>query len=283
VPETDLGRTDKQTSVGQTNRQTALVELDRVVVSGVLARAGCIAAWEEADELIEAAADDPDVLSELVARRTNGEPIAWLTGTVTFCGITLNVAPGVYVPRWQSEPMARRAASLLPPAGIAADLCTGAGAIAAVMATAAPSARVIATELDAASARCARGNGVEVFEGYLDDPLPREFERRVDVLTAVVPYVPTDALRLLPRDVLAFEPRLALDGGTDGMDLLAEVVNRSTAWLGPGGWVLLELGGEQAEPIGRLLRGVGFEGVEVMADGDGDTRAICAQLKWSRR
>jgi methylase of polypeptide subunit release factors len=67
------------------------------------------------------------------------------------------------------------------------------------------------------------------------------------------------------------------------MDLLAEVVNRSTAWLGPGGWVLLELGGEQAEPIGRLLRGVGFEGVEVMADEDGDTRAICAQLKWSRR
>jgi release factor glutamine methyltransferase len=269
--------------LSQTNRQTDLVELDRVAVSGMLARAGCIAAWEEADELIEAAYGDPNVLSELVARRTDGEPIAWLTGTVTFCGVKLNVAPGVYVPRWQSEPMARRATSLLPSAGIAADLCTGAGAIAAVMATAVPSARVIATELDGASAQCARGNGVEVFEGYLDDPLPREFERRIDVLTAVVPYVPTDSLRLLPRDVLKFEPRLALDGGTDGMELLAEVVRRSTAWLGPGGWVLLELGGEQAQPIGRLLREVGFEKVEVMADEDGDTRAICAQLRRGRR
>jgi hypothetical protein len=59
---------------------------------------------------------------------------------------------------------------------------------------------VLATELDENAARCARRNGVEVFEGFLDDPLPRGLERRVDVLTAVVPYVPTDSLRLLPRD-----------------------------------------------------------------------------------
>ena len=72
-------------------------------------------------------------------------------------------------------------------------------------------------------------NGVEVLQGYLDDPLPRELERRVDVITAVVPYVPTDSLRLLPRDVQAFEPRLALDGGPDGTDLLAEVVRTEPA------------------------------------------------------
>jgi len=247
-------------------------------VTQTLAEAGCIAAGGEADELVGAAAGDADVLEGLVSRRINGEPIAWLTGTIGFCGVDLFVAPGVYVPRRQTEPLARRAVALLPPAGVAADLCTGAGAIAAVLAGAVPTARVLATELDGNAVRCARRNGVEVFEGYLDDPLPREYEHRVDVLTAVVPYVPTDSLRLLPRDVQAFEPRLALDGGVDGTDLLVEVVRRSSDWLSPGGWLLLELGGDQAEPIGQLLHELGFSGVDVMADEDGDPRAICAQL-----
>jgi release factor glutamine methyltransferase len=252
--------------------------MDLVSVTQILTEAGCLAACAEADELIRAAAGDPDVLDALVSRRTDGEPIAWLTGAVTFCGVRLFVAPGVYVPRCQTEPLARRAATLLPLAGVAADLCTGVGAIAAVLAAAVPTAQVLATELDNNAVRCARRNGVEVFEGFLDDPLPREFEHRVDVLTAVVPYVPTDSLRLLPRDVQAFEPRLALDGGVDGTDLLVEVVRRSTGWLRPGGWLLLELGGDQAEPIGQLLRDLGFEGVDVMADEDGDPRAICANL-----
>lgn len=244
----------------------------------MLAEVGCLAAREEADELIRAAAGDPEVLDDLISRRTNGEPIAWLTGAVTFCGVELFVAPGVYVPRSQTEPLARRAVTLLPPAGMAVDLCTGVGAIAAVLAAAVPTAQVVATELDDNAVRCARRNGVEVFEGFLDDPLPRALEHRVDMLTAVVPYVPTDSIRLLPRDVQAFEPRLALDGGPDGTDLLVEVVRRSTRWLRPGGRLLLELGGDQAAPIERLLRDLGFEGVDVMADEDGDPRAICAHV-----
>jgi len=126
--------------------------------------------------------------------------------------------------------------------------------------------------------QCARRNGVEVFEGFLDDPLPAEFERRVDVMTAVVPYVPTGSMRLLPRDVQAFEPRLALDGGPAGTDVLHEVVRRSPRWLRPGGSILLELGGDQAEPVGRLLRRLGFEEVDVMVDEDGDQRAVAARL-----
>jgi release factor glutamine methyltransferase len=255
-----------------------VIGLDRVSVVQLLTEAGCIAAGGEADELIQAAAGDAEVLDDLVSRRITGEPIAWLTGAVTFCGLRLFVAPGVYVPRSQTEPLARRAATLLPSAGAAVDLCTGTGAIAAVLAAAVPTARVLATELDDQAVRCARRNGVEVFEGFLEDPLPRAFEHRVDVLTAVVPYVPTGSLRLLPRDVQAFEPRLALDGGADGTDLLEEVVRRSARWLRPGGWILLELGGDQAEPIGRLLHDVGFEGLDVMADEDGDPRAICARL-----
>jgi release factor glutamine methyltransferase len=116
-------------------------------------------------------------------------------------------------------------------------------------------------------------------EGFLDDPLPRELEHRIDVFTAVVPYVPTDALRLLPRDVRDFEPRLALDGGVAGTELLVEVARRSLGWLRRGGWLLLELGGDQARPVGVLLDELGFEGTDVMDDEDGDPRAICARLR----
>ena len=241
-----------------------------------LSQAGCVAAVEEADDLIAAAAGDPVVLEELVARRTTGEPIAWLTGSATFCGVELLVTPGVYVPRWQTEPLARRAASLLPPGAVAVDLCTGTGAIAAALAAAVPTAQVLATDLDPNAVRCARRNGVEVFEGFLDDPLPIEFQHRVDVLTAVVPYVPTGSLRLLPRDVQEFEPRLALDGGADGTDLLVEVARRSVRWLRPGGWLLLELGGDQIERLSPVLRQLGFRRPQPMADEDGHPRAICA-------
>lgn len=252
--------------------------LDRPSVTRTLTEAGCVAAHEEARELIEAAGGDPEVLSALVSRRTEGEPLAWLTGAITFCGLTLSVAPGVYVPRWQTEPLARRAAGHLPPGGVAVDLCTGAGAIAAVLAAVQPAARVIATEIDETAARCARSNGIEVLEGFLDDPLPLALEHRVDVLSAVVPYVPTGSLRLLPRDVQTFEPRLALDGGPDGTDLVAAVARRSVRWLRPGGWLLVELGGDQAEPMERMLGELGFEGAEVLADEEGDPRAICARL-----
>ena len=240
--------------------------------------AGCIAPDEEADELIRAAADHSDVLADLLARRTEGEPLAWLTGEVTFCGITVGIAPGVYVPRPHTEPLAMRAASLLGSGGVAVDLCTGSGAVALSLATMVPDATVLATELDAIAARCARQNGVDVNEGFLDDPLPSSFEHRLDVMAAVVPYVPTDALHLLPRDVQTYEPELALDGGPDGTALLAMVARRSVRWLRPGGWILLELGGDQAGPIETLLRACGFGHVDVMTDEDGSPRAICAQL-----
>lgn len=258
------------------------MHLDRSSVAHILSAAGCIAAAEEADELVRAAAGDRGVLADLVSRRTTGEPIAWLVGAIDFCGVRISVLPGVYVPRWQTEPMARRAAALLPPGGVAVDLCTGAGSLAAVMAAAVPTARVLATELDPVAARCARANGLGVLEGSLDDPLPRELEQGVDVMAAVVPYVPTGSIRLLPRDVQAFEPRLALDGGTEGVDVLSDVVGRSTRWLRPGGWLLLELGGDQAEPVGGLMRAVGFEAVDVMADEDGDPRAICGRVAQSK-
>jgi release factor glutamine methyltransferase len=232
-----------------------------------------VAAEEEA-ALLQAAAADPDDLETLVRRRTAGEPLAWLVGGVDFCGLRLRVHPGVYVPRWQTEALAERAASLLPAGGVAVDLCTGAGAIAAVLRARRPAATVIATDSDPAAVACARANGVEALLGDLDTPLPPDLQGAVDVTTAVVPYVPAGELVFLPRDVVAFEPRRALDGGRDGTEVLCAVAGRSARWLRPGGWLLLEIGGRQAAAVIAAMEAAGLGDCTTLRDDDGDDRAV---------
>lgn len=238
-----------------------------------LAAAGCVAAEAEAAELL-AAATDPVEVDAFVRRRSAGEPLAWIVGAVEFCGLTVGVDRGVYVPRRQSEPLARRAAQRLPAHGVAADVCTGAGAIARVLQAAAPAATVVATDVDPLAVACARGNGVDAYLGDLDAPLPAALLGMVDVMVAVVPYVPTEELAFLPRDVTAFEPRRALDGGRGGLEMLTAVVERSGRWLRRGGWLLLELGGDQAPAVTRRMAGAGFVDITVHRDDDGDDRAI---------
>ena len=241
-----------------------------------LAAAGCVAAEEEAAELV-GVARDPDALAALVARRVAGEPLAWLVGSTRFCDLELLVDPGVYVPRWQSETLARRAAELLPPGGTAVDVATGSGAVAAVLAHRRPGTSVVATEVDPVAAACARRNGVDVRVGSLDEPLPAGMAGTVDVLCAVLPYVPTGALHLLPRDVVAHEPRGALDGGADGLALVAGLVYRSTRWVRPDGWLLLEVGEDQVDQLAVLMGSVGYVDTDVLADGDGDPRGVAGR------
>ena len=155
-----------------------------------------------------------------MARRLTGEPLAWITGTVEFCGRTILVQPGVYVPRWHTESVAWRAVARMPRGGTGIDLCTGSGAIAAVL-IAERDARMLATDLDPLCVACARANGVDARVGDLFDGETGPF----DVVTAVVPYVPTSDLPLLQRDTFAFETTLAYDGGEDGLDLARRAVD----------------------------------------------------------
>jgi release factor glutamine methyltransferase len=251
---------------------------DPAALAEVLADAGFVAAAEEADELLARAAGDRELLDALVARRLTGEPLAWITGSVSFCGLEIAVDPGVYVPRWQSEPLALRAAERLPPNGVGIDVCTGAGAIAKTLMARRPGARVVATDLDARAVACARRNGVDAHRGDLLEPLPRTLEGRVDVVVGVVPYVPTPDLPLLQRDTLTFEATLSYNGGEDGTALLRRVVADSPRLLRCGGAVLLELGGEQADALRDDLARLHYVDVGVLRDEDGDVRGIEATL-----
>ena len=135
--------------------------------------AGCVDADAEAEAYLDAA-PDPATLDAWLARREDGEPVAWILGTTTFCGAPLRVDPGVYVPRRQTEDLAIRAAARLPDHGRALDLCTGAGAIAAHLRRARvrrPGSWASTSIRDAV--RCARSNGVASRGGR-----PRGADRR---------------------------------------------------------------------------------------------------------
>jgi release factor glutamine methyltransferase len=250
------------------------VRRDPATLAAVLARAGFIAAEEETAELLSRAAGDAELLDSMIARRLSGEPLAWITGRISFCDIELRVDRGVYVPRWQSEVLARRAADRLPENGTAIDLCTGTGAIARTLMVLCPGARVVASDLDEKAVACATANGIEVYLGDLFTPLPRTLEGRVDVVVGVVPYVPTSALPLLQRDTFAFESTLAYDGGHDGTEVLRRALVDAPHFLRRGGALLLELGGEQDAGLRADLARLGYVDVSVLRDEEGDVRGI---------
>jgi release factor glutamine methyltransferase len=249
-------------------------EGERVRILHALAEGGCVAPGPEADELLRASSEGVGPIEELLDRRLRGEPLAWITGSVRFCGIRIRVDPGVFVPRPHTEALARRAITLLPADGIAVDLCTGTGAVAAVLASSRPRSTVVGTDVDPAAVACAGRNGVRALAGDLDEPLPPSLRGHIDVMTAVVPYVPTEDLPFLPRDVIANEPRLALDGGRRGTAMLMRAAEAAARWLAPGGSVLMELGGDQADEVATTLAALGLSEIRVHRDGDGHDRAI---------
>jgi release factor glutamine methyltransferase len=242
-------------------------------VTARLAAAGCVAAPDEAAELW-ATGHRGDGLEALVRRRERGEPLAWLTGTCTFGDLRLMVLPGVFVPRPHTVELATRAAAVLPAQGTAVDLCTGCGAVASHLRASAPGATVVGIDLDPLAAACARRNGVPTVVADLDGPLR---DACADVLTAVAPYVPTAELAVLPRDVTAHEPRTALDGGFDGLAVVARVVAAAARLLRPGGHLLLELGGDQEGPVAALLAAAGLDEHTRWHDDDGDLRGLHAR------
>lgn len=248
--------------------------LDTAAVTNRLARAGFIEPESEAFELVSAARNRRD-LATLLSRRLSGEPLEWILGTAVFAGRRLVVQGGVYVPRPQTEELARRAAQVLGSGQRAADLCTGSGAVACYLQTAVPGASVVGVDLDPRAVACAARNNVAALLGDLGEPLRGG---SFDLVTAVVPYVPTEHLAFLPRDVTAFEPRLALDGGAGGTVVLAAAISSAARILRRGGHLFIELGGDQDVRLGPHLCQQGFEDLATWYDEEGDLRGLQARF-----
>lgn len=226
-----------------------------------LRAAGCVFAEEEA-RLLLAVASTPADLTALVRRRVEGLPLEVLVGWAGFCGLRVAVEPGVFVPRRRTEFLVRQAVTKARPGSVVLDLCCGTGAVGLAVAVAVSRLELHAVDIDPVAVRCATRNltpvGGQVYVGDLYDPLPVTLRGRVDVMIANAPYVPTAAIELMPPEAREHEPRIALDGGPDGVAVHRRVAAGAPRWLAPGGSLLIETAQEQAGHTAAAMADAGL-------------------------
>ncbi|HYD40089.1 MAG TPA: peptide chain release factor N(5)-glutamine methyltransferase [Anaeromyxobacter sp.] len=221
---------------------------------------------------------------ELVRRRAEREPTAYLLGARDFYGRSFLVDARVLVPRPETELVLEAALGALPrdAAGLRAlDLCTGSGALAISLALERPGAQVVATELSPEALAVARENAarlgaaVTLLEGDLYAPLAPE--EKFDVIVSNPPYVPRGELDTLPPEVRR-EPRLALDGGDDGLAISRRIVAGAPARLRPGGALVLEMHEAHVHDLPAICLQSGFERAEPHRDLAGLPRFVVAHM-----
>ena len=235
-----------------------------------LRAAGCVFAEEEA-RILTAAAGAPEALRDMVERRVAGLPLEHIVGWAEFCGLRIALEPGVFVPRRRSELLVRLAADRAAPGSLVVDLACGSGAIGAAIAASVAGIELYACDIDPPAVRCASRNlavaGGRVYAGDLYAALPGRLGGRVSVIAANVPYVPSEAVVLMPAEARMHEPLLALDGGADGLDVLRRAAAGAGDWLAPGGHLLIESSSGQAAAAAAEFAAAGFA-AEIASDED---------------
>lgn len=230
---------------------------------------------------------------QLVDRRASGVPVQYIIGSQEFMGLRFYVDESVLIPRQDTELLVETALEELkamkkPALGAleVLDLCTGSGAIAVSLAYYAPKIKVTATDLSARALETAKKNAaafrqnIAFLEGDLWEALPanekkQKGKKQFDVICSNPPYIPSVVIDGLQREVKDHEPRLALDGGPEGMDLYRRIFEKVSWFLKPQGVLLLEIGHDQGDRIAALAQEHGFA-AEIRKDLAGhDRTAVC--------
>lgn len=211
----------------------------------------------------------------LVDRRAAHEPVQHILGFEEFRGLKIEVTPDVLIPRPETEGLVERALELLAdrPGALVADIGTGSGAIACALAAARPDLEVLAVDQSLGALAVASDNvrvlglasRVRLLAGDLLGPLA-SLGGSLDMVVANPPYLPSGIIAGLPAEVERFEPRMALDGGPDGMRVLRRIIAEAPRFLRPGGWLLMEIGEEQAGPLASLMAAEGFSSIGARRD-----------------
>jgi release factor glutamine methyltransferase len=230
-----------------------------------------------------------DALRESVRRRGQREPLQYIVGSTSFCGLELAVSRHVLVPRPETELLAERAWNFLgklPANGEvrALDLCTGSGCLAIALATHASRARVDATDLSGDALNTARQNAarhqvaerIDFHQGDGFAALGRE--KRFDLIVSNPPYIATAEIQSLEPEVRDYEPRMALDGGPDGLDFYRRIAAEAGAFLRPGGRAMLELNDNGAPSVGKIFADEGWTVEAIEPDYNQQQRIFIAHM-----
>jgi release factor glutamine methyltransferase len=213
----------------------------------------------------------------MVARRAKREPLQYILGSQEFCGLQFVVTPAVLIPRHDTAVLVEQALEKAAAAKSVLDIGTGSGCIAVALAKNLPAASVTAVDISvealAVAGLNAENNGVsiEFAEGSIFEPVA---DRQFDLIVSNPPYIPTLDLAALQPEVGAFEPILALDGGADGLDFYRLISLNAANHLNPGGWLILEVGINQSEPVRELLASTGFLSLFTSKDSGGIDRVV---------
>lgn len=226
-------------------------------------------------------------LRDFVVRTREGEPLAYIIGEWDFCGMTLSVTRDVLIPRDDTmavTELAMKKAMFLEQNPRVLDLCAGSGCIGLAVAHKVKDARVTLGELSPEAIRVAKKNiADQKLSGrvsciQLDVRQPAaKFLGTFDLIVSNPPYVTTGEYERLDPSVRDYEPRMALDGGADGLDFYRAIVKNFTSALKPGGFLCFEFGLGQQEAVCAILEQGGYEVCQLRDDNQGITRAVIAQ------
>jgi release factor glutamine methyltransferase len=211
-------------------------------------------------------------LRDLVKRRRAHEPIAYLRGHREFYGLQFKVDRRVLIPRPDTEALVDVALSRSAHVSLSMrmlDLCTGSGCVAIACARQRPTSKVVATDLSTDALAVARDNALRLGAynvSFVESDLFANVRGAFDVITANPPYIVSSEIDSLQPDIKDFEPRLALDGGADGLDIVRRIVDQAPDHLVPGGVLALEIGMGEAEATRALFEARGF--TDVRSDRD---------------
>jgi len=228
------------------------------------------------------------LFKDMIQRRVKKEPIAYITGVQYFMSLEFKVNSSVLIPRPDTETLVEVGIDLAKKhdCRLAADVGTGSGAIAVSLAKYVSSLNVTGIDLCREAVRLAEENarqlGVSERCSFMHGNLFECLEQGIkfDLVVSNPPYIPTVEVDRLDSDIKMFEPKYALDGGTDGLDYFRKIIAASPSYLQPTGFLALEVGFDQAESVKKILDASGnFEGPRAVKDLNDIERVVYAKIK----
>lgn len=272
----------------------ALLEKEGQFASNIARELVCAASGKTAEQLIAdrelyASEEVCQLTADFVRRYALGEPMPYILGEWDFYDMTLTVTPDVLIPRDDTTvvtELAIKKALFLNQNPRILDLCTGSGCIGLAIAKRVKDARVTLGDVSQGALRVARRNIMDQKLATRVKCLPidvlkpaQDFLGTFDLIVSNPPYIPTETWKTLDPSVRDYEPRLALDGGDDGLDFYRAILENFTSALQPGGWICFEFGIGQGNDVCSLLRQHGYEITELRKDSAEITRAVLARKR----